>query len=481
MSRPFPDHPFLSGGWEPWPEEGECRDLVVEGEVPRDLGGTLYRNGPNPQFSPRGRYHPFSGDGMVHAFEIGDGRVHYRNRWVRTPRFELERGAGESLFGPFGDFANSDPRAVGVPDGPANTNVVWHGGRLLALVEGGLVPTELDPETLETRGLVDFDGQLVMKIDPQLAEAMGADLTDGTLPRTFTAHPKIDPETGEMLAFGYGGLAPYVGYYVIDANGKLERIEDLDTPFPAMVHDFVTTRNFVIFPLFPATLRIEKMAEGGELLNWEPDLGTRIGVFPRTGGNDDLRWFETDPSFAFHPMNAHEEEGRLVVELAQYERLPIPAGGNSSSVLADVPAQLVRWVIDLEGGGVKEERLDDLPIEFPRLDERFAGLPYQVGFAAGGNDIVEGFTSILRYEVATGRRRSHELGAGRGASEPIFVPRRADAREGEGYVLSVVYDRATDRSELLILDAENIEGAPLATARLPHRVPYGFHGNWRQR
>jgi carotenoid cleavage dioxygenase len=459
--------------------EGEVHDLVVRGEVPRELNGGLYRNGPNPQYAPRGVYHPFGGDGMVHRFRFEDGRVDYRNRFVRTPRFELEREAGESLFGSFTSMDN-DPRTEGVPGGPANTNVVWHAGRLLALVEGGLPPVELDPETLETIGIWQFDGALRRRIDPELARALGIESPDGKVDGTFTAHPKIDPESGEMLAFAYGAVPPYLIYHVISPDGKLVRSEEIDTPFPAMIHDFVTTREHVIFPIFPATLRPERIAEGKRVLGWEPELGNHIGVMPRDGGNDDVVWIPTEPSFVFHPMNAYTQGRRVIADMAQYPRLPIPAEGLPSTLFTETSATLVRWVIDLDAGTIKEERLDDLAIEFPRLDERFSGLVYTCGIACGGGDPTGGLGSIVRYDVRTGARVTHELGSTSATSEPIFVPRRPDAAEGEGFVLAVVYRAEEGRSDLVVLDAENLERAPLATVQLPHRVPAGFHGNWRQ-
>lgn len=203
MSRPFSNtSPMLRGPWEPWPMEGEVRDCAVVGEIPRDLAGALYRNGPNPQFAPTGGYHFFLGDGMIHAFHFEDGHCRYRNHFVRTPRFEAEREAGMPLFGNFFEGEVPDARAAGIRNGPANTNVVWHAGRLLALVEGGLPPVELDPETLETRGVFDFEGKLRRPVDPGFAKLLGIDPANGT-DGVFTAHPKLDPESGEMLAFGY--------------------------------------------------------------------------------------------------------------------------------------------------------------------------------------------------------------------------------------------------------------------------------------
>lgn len=478
MSRPLPADPFLSGIWEPWPMEGEIRDLPVEGEVPRELAGTLYRNGPNQRFAPRSAYHVFTGDGMIHAFRIADGKVDYRNRWVRTPRFLREDEAGESLFAAF-DPTRDDPRAKGVPSGPANTNVVWHGGRLLALVEGGLPPVELDPDTLETRGVFDFGGAIRRPIDPELAKALGLEATDGRAPGIFTAHPKLDPETGEMLGFGYNAIEPYLMYFVVSPQGKVVRSGEIEIPFPAMVHDFVVTREHVVFPIFPATLRVERMMRGESVIGWEPELGTHVGVMPRDGGNADVRWIRTDPSFVFHPMNAHTQGRQVIAEMAQYARLPIPAAGNPLGPGQGVPATLVRWTIDLDGGSLKQEALDERSIEFPRLDERRAGLDYRFGYAAGGGDVVRGFDALLRYDLRSGGCSAHRLREGSGASEPVFVPRHAAAGEGDGFLLSVVYRADERRSDLVILDAQNLEREPLATVRLPHRVPMGFHGNWR--
>jgi carotenoid cleavage dioxygenase-like enzyme len=481
MSQPFSNDPMNSGLFAPWPMEGEIRDIAVSGEIPADLHGTLYRNGPNPQFPPLGPYHFFGGDGMIHAFHLEGGKCSYRNRWVHTPKFEAEREAGESLFTGFGSKTPSDERAAGILGGPSNTNVVWHGDKLLALVEGGLVPVRLDPVTLETLGQWNFEGGLRLPIDPDLAAAMGIDSPDGKVDGTFTAHPKIDPQTGEMLAFGYSGIPPYVVYHVIDASGRLVRSVPIDTPFPSMVHDFITTPEHVIFPICPATLRIERMQQGEGLLGWEPDLGTHVGVMPRDGSAEDMVWFQTDPCYVFHPMNAHSDGRRIIAEMAQYPRVPVGGAGEDVEF---VDAHLVRWTLDLDGGTLKQEPIDDRAVEFPRIDERFTGLDYRYGFAAGSGAEKSvlpllGMNAVVRYDVRSGARDAHDLGAHDATGEPIFVPRNAEAAEGEGYVLSVVYRSREDRSDLLILDAENVSGEPVATVHLPHRVPGGFHGNWR--
>lgn len=465
MSKPFPtDNPFLLGNYAPWPLEGDLHDAVIEGEVPRELCGTLWRNGPNPQFAPRGAYHWFDGDGMVHAFRFRDGRVSYRNRWVRTARFQRERAAGESLFGGLENMAGSDPRLLANPvqNASANTNIVWHAGRLLALVENS-APHLLDPRTLETQGLYDFDGRLI---------------------GPMTAHPKLDPETGEMLFFGYSPLPPYLRYHAVDASGRVTRSVEIEVHAPTMMHDFITTRNHVIFMVLPAVFQLDKVAEGGSALAWRPEVGARVGVMPRAGGSADVRWFDIEPCYVFHPLNAYEDGDRIVADVCRYQRLPLFENGDEVDGMQDLSAKLTRWTMDLAGGSLKEERLDDAPSEFPRLDERFAGLAYRHGYAAGilrkGDEKVAGMNAILHYDLKSGRRAQHLLPSSDAAGEPIFVPRKADSPEGDGFLLSVVYRGEEKRSDVLVLDAKNVGGAPLATVKLPHRVPFGFHGNWGQ-
>ena len=477
MSRPMPVTTYLEGNFAPWPMEGEIRDLAVEGEIPRELSGAYYRNGPNPQFAPRGRYHWFDGDGMIHGFFFENGRCDYRNRWVRTQRFEAERAAGEALFGGLGDMTAGDPRAVGLSGNAANTNIVWHAGRLLALWEAGL-PHELDPRTLSTRGPWDFDGALVRRIDPALAGN-----ADGVVPGIMTAHPKLDPDTGEMLFFGYSPIPPYLVYLVADRDGRLVRSEPIDVPFASMMHDFITTESHVIFPVFPAVFDLSLIEQGGSPLAWRPERGTHIGVMPRDGGNADVVWFESDPCYVFHPMNAHSDGERVVAEVARYPRLPL------FGVDGAAPATLHRWTLDLASGTVKEEPLDDCPCEFPRLDERFAGKAYRHGYSGGGvrslsagQRFDEGpvFDSVLHYDLQRGTKRAHTLPAGDSLGEPVFVPRSATAEEGDGFLLVLAHRGAENRSDLLVLDATRVDAAPLATVKLPHRIPYGFHGNWRQ-
>lgn len=458
MSRPFADVPFLRGNYAPWSLEGEAYDLPVVGEIPSALAGTLFRNGPNPQHTPRGRHHWFDGDGMVHAIRLHDGRVSYRNRWVRTARFALERAAGESLFGGLADVTAGDPRAAGTSLNPANTHVVWHGGKLLALCEAGL-PHWLDPVTLETVGPWDFAGRLV-----------GA----------MTAHPKFDPETGEMIFFGYSATPPFVRLHVADVRGRLLRSHPIDAPFPSMMHDVIVTKEHVVLLACPATLRLEHVARTGSIVGWEPDLGTQLGVMRRDGDGSDVRWIGTGPCYVFHALNAHSDGHHIVADVCRYDRVPL-FDGDRAAGLEDLTAHLVRWTIDLTAGAVKEEPLDDLCVEFPRLDERRSGLAYHHGWAAGAAPTKSGersWSAIVHWDLAHGTRRLHCLPHGDVAGEPIFVPTSPDAHEGEGFLLALAYRAREHRSDLLVLDAQQVDAEPLATVQLPHRIPFGFHGSF---
>ena len=470
MNAPARRNPFLEGNFAPLSMESEAPILPVEGDMPKDLFGSLYRIGPNPAFPPRDPHHHwFFGDGMVHAFHVADGRVAYRNRWVETPKLKRERAAGRSLYGTFGNPFTTEADAIGGDCGVANTNIVWHAGRLLALEEGHR-PTAMDPHSLATIGYHDYDGRL-----------------SGPM----TAHPKICPETGRMYAFAYapGGFAgdgKVLNYYVVEADGTMSRSFEVPVPYFAMVHDFMVTRNHVVFPIMPLTGSLERAMKGLPFFAWEPDLPVHIGIMPRDAtGPEAIRWFEGDPSYVFHPMNAWEEGGRLFCDVAEYEAAPLfPLADGRAGDPAKAAARLTRWTFDLDGATAAfgRARLDDLECEFPRHDERRAGLSYGHGWFAFRTAAARSgsFDGLAHVNHRTGARSVFRLPPQDAASEPVFVPRTADADEGDGYVLSVIYRGEEKISELAVFDALSLSAGPLARARLSHRVPFGFHGNWRQ-
>jgi carotenoid cleavage dioxygenase len=432
--------PFhLTGNYAPVAEEVTVFDLPVRGTIPRELSGLYLRNGPNPKrgTSP----HWFVGDGMVHGVRLENGRAAwYRNRWVRT----------KVLENPELSFVSEDgtvDRTVVV----ANTNVVGHAGRIYALVENGL-PTELSRE-LDTLGTRDFGGRLQS---------------------AFTAHPKPCPKTGELHFFGYGFFPPFLTYHVLDRRGELVRSLEIPVPGPTMMHDFAITERHVIFMDLPVVFDLERAlsGEGGMPYHWSDDYGARLGVMPRGGPVAALRWYEIEPCYVFHPWNAFETPtGEIVLDVARYPELWRKNAGHFDR------ASAYRFTLDPRTGRAKEERLDERPIEFPRVDERRSGLQHRYGYtvaAVGGAD--EGFRGLLKYDLAKGGSVEHDFGPGCATGEGVFVP--AGAGEDEGYVLSFVYDAATDGSWLSILDAHDFGKPPLAEVPLPQRVPFGFHGNW---
>lgn len=462
MAKAFPKHPRLGGNFAPIRTECDAFDLVVHGEIPADLRGSLYRIGPDPQFAPRDRHHWFFGDGMVHGFHIAEGRVNYRNRWVRTPKWQLEHEAGRSLFGTFGNPMTTDPSAFGQSAGVANTNLVWHAERLLALEELH-EPYEMEPDTLDTVGSCDFDG---------------------ALPNNMTAHPKVDPRTGELFFFAYfadGMFSKTIALYVANADGRVTRSDTFEAPFAAIPHDFLVTEEHIVFAICPLTGSMERAVAGGPPFAWEPGLGTWVGIVRRDEPIENLRWIRTDPCFVFHPMNGWTDGSQIVADMMQFEAAPLFPGVDGSKPDPEQSvARLSRWTLDLDRDAVSREYIDDSAGEFPRIDERYAGARYRHGFFAAETEQEPGtYNQLVHIDLETGQKRVHSLPESDRVSEPVFVPRAEEAEEGDGYLLATVYRADDNRSDLIVLDTDDIEREPIAVAELQHRVPYGFHGTWR--
>ncbi|MGY8668693.1 carotenoid oxygenase family protein [Bradyrhizobium sp. UFLA05-109] len=448
----------------PIPFEADALFLKVVGELPRELNGTLYRNGPNPQFDVPGA-HWFVGDGMLHAFHLENGRASYRNRWVRTPKWQAEHDAGRAFFGKgFGSKLPDAPAHV-TDGGVANTNVIFHAGKLLALEEGHL-PTEIEPGTLATRGYCNYQGRVA---------------------GPFTAHPKIDPLTGEMVFFGYnasGPLTPTLSYGAIDASGKATRLARFEAPYASMVHDFIVTENHVMFPILPITGSMERAMKGRPPYAWEPEKGAYVGVMKRNGKPEDIAWFRTEACYVFHVMNAWEDGNRIVADVMQFEEAPLFPHPDGRPTNPDKSfARHCRWTFDLTGNTDRFQQtyLDDLTGEFPRVDDRRAGLKTNHGWYACANPRLPMFAALsgIVHVDGAGKRLGHYLlPAGDSISEPVFVERAKDAAEGDGWLLAVIWRARENRSDLAVFNATDVEAGPVALVQLGHRVPDGFHGNW---
>jgi len=452
------ESPFLQGLLAPVMDERDDRDLEVVGELPAGLRGMFVRNGPNPQFAPLGAYHPFDGDGMIHALYFEDGRVRYRNRWVESVGLLAERKRGKSCFGSVSLFRLPDPDVMeeaGVMKNNANTHFVRHAGKHLALMEAAR-PTEMTRD-LETVGEFDFAGKLA---------------------GPMSAHPKIDPVTGEMVFFGYSPVAPYLRYHVADASGALVHSVEIELPAPVMMHDFTLTERYVVFLDSPAIFDVDAMLEGKPAMRWEPERGTRLGVLPRRAAGDEIRWFDVDTCNIVHFWNAWEDGDRLEVWAPAFDRMP-------GALQFENPEQTERpfprrWSVDLAAGTVRGGLFDDRPGEFPRINDGLAGRKQRYLYNSMARDWAFGFNfnGVVKYDSETGRSSQYIHPDTAVVGEHIFVPDPAGKAEDDGWVMTMSSDRETEQSELVILDARQIEAGPLARVRMARRVPIGFHANW---
>ncbi len=436
--RTLPFH--LRGNYGPVTDEVTTHDLDVIGALPPELDGLYVRNGANPPNanSP----HWFLGQGMLHGVRVEGGRAAwYRNRYVRTPLLDdpdRPRITEDMSF----------DRTVSL----ANTHVIRHAGRILALEEGSF-PWVVDDE-LETVGPHDYDGDLTT---------------------AMTAHPKECPETGELHFFGYGQLPPYLTYHVADREGRLVRSVEIPVNGPTMIHDFGITRRHALFMDLPVVFDMDAAMAGRMPFHWSDEYPARVGVLPRdTDDVAQLRWFDVDPCYVFHPLNAFDDGDEVVFDVCRINELWREAGefGGGTTTLH-------RWRFDLTSGRTTEQTLHEQPQDFPRVADARVGLEHRYGYctATGGGEII-GETKLFQHDLRTGSVATHDFGPGRHPGEGVFVPAEDSAADDEGYVITYVFDDATETSEFVVLDATDFTGDAVARVPIPQRVPYGFHGSW---
>ena len=437
-------HWHLIGNWAPVKEEITEHNLEIKGEVPRDLNGLFVRNGMNPVSGYSD--HWFFGNGMLHGIYLEDGKASYKNRYVKTPYYENDL----NVISSFGDLSAS----------PANTHIVNHAGKLLALEETSL-PWELNRD-LETIGVEDYKGKLNT---------------------AMTAHPRICPETGEMLFFAYSMMGePYLYYHRVSKQGELVQTEAIEIPRPVMMHDWNITRNYVVFMDLPIVSDMDLAVSTGSPFGFKPECGARLGVMPREGNNSDVRWFDIDPCFVFHSFNSFEEGNKIILYVSRQQEAMV--GGFKDIYGGEkTVARLWRWIIDLENGRVSEEQLDDGACDFPRVNDNRIGLHSEYGYCMQIKTDVESLTfgeNLFKYHLESGKRTDHHLGSNVAGGEPVFAPKPGSTKEDQGWILSLVHDRNTRKSKLVIVDAEAFDQEPVAEVMIPQRVPYGAHGSWIQ-
>ncbi len=464
------DNPYLHGVYAPTVNEIQSNALEVIGDLPPDLEGAYFRNGPNPLHQPQFRHHPFDGDGMVHAVYFRDGKATYRNRQIQTEALQVERANGKSIspgvMGPF-DYSISP---FGIKD-TSNTDVLWFAGDLMTLWYNAGHPYRLNAQDLSTKGYFQLEGR------PQLR---------------LSAHSKVDWSTGELLFFDYGDEPPYMTFGVADASGKRIHETSIELPGPRLPHDIGFTTHYAILhdlPFFhdPDILRRHKH----RVLTFHRDIPTRFGLLPRRGDGRDIRWFDCDPCYILHVSNCWEEGDWVVMDGCRSQN-PMPdtqpGEGELAHMLAymRLEANAYRWRFNLATGEVREGPIDDLNTEFNKSNPVFHGVKSRFSYhqripllAEGGHTLR--FTGLVKYDNDTGQSTQWSYGEGVFGSETVFAPKPwADrsSEEDDGYLITLVTDSRNWRSECLVFDARDITRGPVARVQMPHRVPAGFHATW---
>jgi carotenoid cleavage dioxygenase len=434
-------NPYLEGNFAPVEVETTAVDLPVTGAVPAELEGRLLRIGPNPlgPMNPK-THHWFMGSGMAHGLRLRGGKAEwYRNRFVVSDGIAAKLGHPR-LRGPRNGFG----------DNTANTNVVDIGGRTYAVVEAGGLPVELTYDL----------------------ESVARSNLGGTLRHGFAAHPKLDPATGELHVLTYQPGLQALSYLTVGKDGRARAVADIPARHCPMVHDVAFTASSIIVLDLPVTFRLAMIGRGFPFA-WNPARTPRIGILPRGGDLASLRWIEAPSCYVFHVMNAFDEDGVVVIDVVKHPRMFVTERRGPS----EGDPQLVRWRIDLASRGLSETVLEERGCEFPRFNDARGGREYRYGYTVA-TDRLRSFGPTLKHDVTAGRAEVHDYGPGRAASEPVFVAREGGVDEDAGWVLSYVYDAERNASDVVILDAKDFSGRPVATIALPVRVPFGFHGNW---
>jgi carotenoid cleavage dioxygenase-like enzyme len=481
VTRPLPDRPLLRRHHRPWPMEGEVRDLVIsQGAIPDDVEGTLFRIGPNPRYAPlSGCYNGWMGDGMVHAMTFAGGKAHYRNRWVRTPKWRAEDRAGRAVFDyilpskallAIGmEVTRPTAESAGAAQGACNTSLTNHGDYLIAWGEGQSTPTAIDARTLDTIG------------PPAWTTQLPASMTDKVDSYGFGGgHPRVCPLTGEVLFTSIHVDAPYVTVHIWNPHDDSLRSIALDAPYASYIHDFMITQDHAVVVVSPITMSQDRVLRGGGLMAWEPDRGTHVAIVSRADGA--IVWIESDRNFYdLHPQNAFVDDGRVVLDAPEFPIAPVPMDGvDPWQQFSGLESHLVRYHFDPTRRTMTSNALDDRNIELPQCDLRRQGLPYRYGYNVCNDGELDdyNFNAVIRYDLQADTKAVHRFGGFDSLCEPLFIPCTADAAEGDGYLFVYVFHPDEDRSDAVLLDANRLDDEPIATIALPHRVPFTAHGCW---
>ena len=466
------EHPYLKGAWTPQMSEFNAQfangDVEVIGVIPNDLDGVYVRTGENQIHEPIGRYHPFDGDGMIHSIAFKNGKASYRNRFVRTKAMQAEAEAGRSLWAGLMEPPHKSTRpGWGAQEwlkDSSSTDVVVHAGKILSTFYQCGEGYRLDPYSLDqfgTEGWVPLDG--------------------------MSAHCKTDPATGELLFFNYSKHAPYMHYGVGGADNRLKHYVPIPLPGPRLPHDMAFTPNYSILNDMPLFWNPELLERNLHVVQFHADMPSRFAIIPRFGQAQDIRWFEAEPTYTLHWLNAYEEGDEIILD-GYFQEEPMPksypnAPEGLERMMAYLDQQLLkpklhRWRFDLKTGKTREERLDDRILEFGMINQRHAGLKYRYAYSAIPEPGWFLFRGLVKHDLETGSSETLEFGDQCFGSEAPFAPRVGAVDEDDGYLVTYITDMAADRSECWLIDARRIAEGPVCRIILPERICAGTHATW---
>lgn len=472
MSVDFRGHPMFPPGFNsPTRFEADVYDCEVWGEIPKDIEGTFVRMQCDFEYRPPKNewMTGFNGDGHISRFRFKDGSVDYKGRYVKTARIMAERHARRRLFGVYRNKYTDDPSVANINRSAANTHAYWHGGKLFVLKEDSL-PYYVDPHTLETLGDWNWNGKYTAT--------------------TMSAHPKIDPATGEMIAYGYqakGDLTTDVAVYTMNPKGEITKEVWLKSPYLGIIHDIAITQKYVVIPVIARTTSLERLKSGEPMWEWDGSLPTYVGLLPRDGEGKDVRWYKGPARNTLHFLNATDR----VTERGSKVTMELPTSSGERD-----PSQIRRWTFDLKSkkDGFLEEVVSTTPGFLPRMDDRFLSQDYRYAFVTSRDDsrppdakrapALSGPAGsrvnnvMQRLDVRTGEIKQCFTEPVCSLQENMFVPRKGAKGEGDGYVMAIASNYESMTSDLVIADAQKIDQGIIATVKLPFRLRSGTHTNW---
>ncbi|MEL6869403.1 MAG: carotenoid oxygenase family protein [Pseudomonadota bacterium] len=463
-------HPYLNGAWTPQTQEVDATDMVVIGQIPKDLSGIYVRNTENPLHDAIGIYHPFDGDGMLHTMSFNNGNATYRNRFVRTEGFLAEQEAGHALWSGITGDPNDSHRegwgARGRMKDASSTDVVVHAGEIISTHYMCGEGYRFNPDTMDQIGTANW-----------------------VPPEGISAHPKVDLATGEMMFFNYSKQAPFMHYGVVGADRQLKHLIPVELPGPRLPHDMAFTKNYSILIDLPMFWDAELLAAGVHKTKFHADIPTRFAIVPRFGAATEIRWFEAAPTFVLHWMNAYEQGDEIVLDgyfQEDPDPAPLPIPGidpRFGKLLAGIDEasfkpRLHRWRFNLKTGETREEHLDERNLEFGTFNQHFAGYKSRYLYSTTTEPGWFLFNSIVKHDMQTGDSSQLEFGPGRYGSEAPFAPRIGAKTEDDGYLVSFITDLNEQQSECVVIDAQDVSAGPVCRIILPHQISSGTHATW---